>query len=278
MSLHHVVDLLRCPHCAGPLSITGRTVGCPSGHRFDLARQGYLNLLASAQPANADTAEMISARDRFLAAGHYRPLADAVADRAAAAVGSVAAPVVAELGAGTGHHLARVLDRLPAAVGLATDVSVAAARRAARAHDRIGAVVADTWAGLPVADHRVDLLTVIFAPRNPAEFARLLRPGGRVIIAGPGPDHLAGLRDRLGLIGIEPDKQDRLLQAFDGHLRFLDHQRVRHTLRLTIDDVGALVRMGPNAHHRDDRLPEHLAGLTAPVQVDLDVWVTEFGS
>ena len=81
-----VVDLLQCPHCAGPLLLSGGTVGCDTGHRFDVARQGQLNLLGKAAGATADTAEMVGARAAFLAGGHYQPIAELVAR---SAMGSV---------------------------------------------------------------------------------------------------------------------------------------------------------------------------------------------
>lgn len=282
MSLAEVVDLLRCPHCAGTLSIIDRSVRCPTGHNFDLARQGYVNLLSGGQPGNADTSEMIIARERFLGGEHYRPLAELIADRVVAAVedrsNGSRAPRIAELGAGTGYYLSHVLDRLPSAIGLATDVSVAASRRAARAHPRIGAVVADTWARLPIVDQLLDVVLVIFAPRNPDEIARLLRPGGRVIIAGPGSDHLRQLRAGLDLIGIQPDKQDRLRDVMGSRLPLLRQQRLQRQLRLTAADLITVIEMGPNAHHRGTDLADRVATLQPPVDIDLDVWVTEFGS
>jgi len=55
-------------------------VVCRRGHAFDLARQGYLNLtVGSARHGSADTSTMVSAREQFLAAGHYRPIADELA-------------------------------------------------------------------------------------------------------------------------------------------------------------------------------------------------------
>ena len=157
--LSDVLPLLRCPHCTGPLADAGPAVRCPRGHGFDVARQGYLSLLAGGGgTSTADTAAMVQARAAFLGAGHYDALSEAVA----AAVGR--GPVV-DVGAGTGHHLARVLDRVEGP-GLALDLSKHAARRAARAHPRAGAVVADAWRALPVADAVAGTVLSVFAPRH----------------------------------------------------------------------------------------------------------------
>lgn len=245
-----VADLLTCPQCdlaeESPLTLQGRTLRCPHDHAFDLARQGSVNLLTHSAPANADTAEMVAARDRFLTSGAYAPIRDELARR----IGS--ATTLLEAGAGTGYYLAGCLDAAGGAGprrGLALDISPAAARRAARAHPRIGAAVADTWAGLPVRSGGVDVLLAVFAPRNPAEFARVLAPGGRALVVVPLPEHLAGLRADLGLLDIEEGKESRLLTRFEGHLDPVDHTDVRFDILLTAAAVRDLVGMGPNAFH-----------------------------
>ena len=90
-----------------------------------------------------------------------------------------------DLGAGTGHHLAGVLDALPGALGIALDTSRPALRHAARAHADIAAVVADVWQALPIADATVDLVLDVFSPRNGAEMARVLKPGGAALVVIP---------------------------------------------------------------------------------------------
>ena len=78
-ALAAAVTYLRCPSCAGPLSLSGGRLACGRGHSFDLARQGYANLTAGRTgPGTADTTAMVAARDRFLGGGHYQPLAAAV--------------------------------------------------------------------------------------------------------------------------------------------------------------------------------------------------------
>src|SRR3954452_18171067 len=115
--LADVVDLLRCPVCGDALGEAGGALRCPAGHSFDIARQGYVNLV----PGRADTPEMVDARDAFLRAGHFRPLATALAEEARSAAGAGGGAVVVDLGAGTGYYLARVLDAVPGARGVAVD-------------------------------------------------------------------------------------------------------------------------------------------------------------
>lgn len=235
-------DWLRCPHCAEPLTRGDGALRCSTGHAFDVARQGYANLLGRAAPANADTPRMLDARARFLAAGHYAPLADAVAARLDGALRII------EVGAGTGHYLARALDAHPDAEGLATDVSVAAAKRAARAHHRAMSIVADTWAGLPLRDGVADAVLCVFAPRNPSEFERVLAPGGRLVVAVPTAAHLADVRALYGLLGVAADKAETVAASLPGW--DMDRpETLTAPLDLTAAEVADLIAMGPNAFH-----------------------------
>ena len=130
--------LLACPVCHADLDRIGSAWRCAHGHSFDVARQGYVNL-ATEGAAGGDDAAMVAARTEFLSGGWYDPLTRRCGD----ALAEAPAGAVADLGAGTGHHLAAVVgDR----DGVALDASAYAARRAARAHPRVGAVVADAWA------------------------------------------------------------------------------------------------------------------------------------
>jgi len=262
MALDDVTALLACPTCGAGLQLQDRTLGCRAGHRFDQARQGHVNLLGHAAPANADTPEMVAARERFLGAGHYQPVVEALARRIPTARRMV------EVGAGTGHYLAQLLERHPRAVGLATDVSPAAARRAARAHPRMGAVVADTWAGLPVRSGAADVLLCVFAPRNPAEFARITTAGGTLLVVTPNPGHLAEARERLGLLGIEDDKLGRLNRSLSGWFEAVWSQRLHWGMALDAQALRDLVQMVPNAFHEHDAVAEGLE-VTADVQVSV---------
>ncbi|GAB3929892.1 SAM-dependent methyltransferase [Microlunatus endophyticus] len=270
-----VVHLLRCPVCSRRLAVHEHALRCSAGHSFDIARQGYVNLLTrTPKGANADTADMIAARDRFLSGGHYQALAARLAGLAATAAPDDA--VIIEAGAGTGYYLGEVLTAIPGARGIAADLSPVACRRAARVSDRIGTIVADTWAGLPIKDAAADLIMVVFAPRNPGEFARLLSPGGRLLIATPSDDHLVEIRDRLGMIDVRPGKPAQLQQSLRDWFAPDQQEDLKTTLRLGSATLADLVLMGPTAHHRKDDLEQRIAALPAPTAVTLSVTLSVF--
>ena len=270
------VAALACPVCAAPLAAgaDGGVLRCPAGHSYDRARQGHVTLLPPGHRAPpGDSAEMVADRVAFLAAGHYAGISAALGD--AVLDGGGAEPVrLLDLGGGTGHHLAAVLDRLPGASGVVLDSSPFAARRAARAHARAMAVVADTWARLPVRDGGVDRVLVVFAPRNGPEIARVLDPAGRLVVVTPAADHLGELVDPLGLLRVDGDKAARLAGALEPHLVPVASTERRDVLRLDHAAVATLVGMGPHARHlpadvragRIAALPERVE-VTAAVRV-----------
>lgn len=281
--LADVLPYLRCPVCHQELTPGSglRSARCPRGHSFDAARQGYLHLAGGPVDHPGDSAAMVAARQSFLATGAYDFIADALARAAAERPG--AGGLVVDAGAGTGYYLARVLDALPAAVGLAVDVAKPALRRAARAHPRAGAVLADAWRRLPIADHRAALLLNVFAPRNGAEFARVLAADGLLLVVTPTGAHLGDLADRLGtvegvrLLQVDPEKPARVAAALAG--RFRPAGETDHTRQLSLSrtEVRALVEMGPGAAHTDPAaLDRALRALPEPVPVTASVRLTRY--
>jgi 23S rRNA (guanine745-N1)-methyltransferase len=291
--LDDVIGWLRCPACGAALARAVGTLRCRNGHAFDIARQGYVSLLASGLTPVGDTAAMVQARIDFLAAGHYGPLADAVAAAACGAAGGAAAGgaaaggaawaaqdppgCVADVGAGTGYYLAAVLDRAPGRAGLALDASKFAARRAARAHDRIGAIVADVRGRLPVADRAAALALSVFAPRPPAELRRVLHPAGRLLVITPDSDHLGELAGPLGLLAVDPRKDERLTARLRPYFDLAGQSQHRFRLALGHRDVAAAVAMGPSAWHADPaELTERIAALPSPMPVTVSVTMWTF--
>ncbi|MDQ0865399.1 putative RNA methyltransferase [Arthrobacter globiformis] len=294
------LPVLLCPVCRQELQPVHdggngrvRALACPERHSFDAARQGYFNLLVGKGTAfESDTADMVAARAAFLDAGHYRPLAGALAEAAGPALNGPA-PTVLDSGTGTGHYLRAILDYLDsnlhpesdddgaapvdgtapaegtggvAAVGL--DISKFALRRAAKLNPEAINLVGDVWQPLPLPDAAVDVVTVVFAPRNAAEFARVLKPSGRLIVVTPRAGHLEEIASQAGMLGIDPDKDERLAEALAGRFSPLSAQDIDVELSLSPEDVANLALMGPAGHHTDrTTLTERLAGLPQATRV-----------
>lgn len=273
------VAALACPHCGAELSPEGGAFRCSRGHAFDIARQGYVALLTpTSRTDSADSAAMVAARVDFLGAGHYAPIAAAVAALIGAA-GQATPPgsVVLEVGAGTGYYLNAVLDTVGSpAVGIALDSSRYAARRAA-ADPRTVSVVADAWSPLPLHDASVSAVLSVFAPRHPAEIARVMAAGATFVAVSPQPAHLGELRERLTMVTVDDGKAERLVEKFEGLLHSTGHSDVSFQLPLGHRDIAALVGMGPSARHIGTaELTDQIRMLPEGLEVTAAVTVSSF--
>jgi 23S rRNA (guanine745-N1)-methyltransferase len=253
----------RCPVCRRPLADAVAGLACEAGHRFDRAREGYVNLLPARpgrRPAG-DDADAVRARRALLDRGHYAPVVEAVA----AAVAATGPRDLLDAGCGEGTYLAAAAAAAGAR-GWGIDVSKAAVRLAARRFPEHRWAVASSLE-LPFGDGELGTVVSVFAPRAFAEFRRVLRPGGAIVLASPGPDHLAGVRALLGR-DARSDAPRRHV-AGDGVPPPSARVRVTYTLALTgADDVRDLVAMTPwHTFAAGRELPERL-------DTTVDVWVT----
>ena len=183
---------LLCPICGELLQLTDKQYRCPRNHSFDVARQGYVNLLAVQQKHSlnpGDTREQVLSRREFLEAGYYAPIAQTLIETAREL--GITGEIL-DVGCGEGYYSARLADALGASLtGL--DISKEAVRCAAAKYKGKQWLCA-TAAHIPVADGSADLLTSLFALTLPEEFRRVLKPGGYYFQVLAAEDHLLGLK------------------------------------------------------------------------------------
>lgn len=247
-ALEPFLDLLRCPGCRARLHPGRGALRCPAGHTFNIARHGYVSLLTGTRATSGDDAAMVRARGRFLATGKYGPICQAVARLTADAVPERG--TVVDVGCGTGYYLAGVLDQLSGARGLGLDTSVRALRSAARVHERAAAATWDVFRPFPLADAMADVVLDVFAPRNPSEFQRVLRPSGRLVVVRPTVRHLAELRGRgPSVVTVDPAKEQRLHQALAPFFEATATEQIEYVTSLTGLEALDLVGMTPSARH-----------------------------
>lgn len=276
LSLPFVVDgnvaPWRCPVCRAGLALDAgrRSWGCEAGHGFDIAREGYVNLLMSGRRrsrAPGDSAEMVAARRRFLGTGAYDPMTEAIAEAVAAADPAV----VLDVGCGEGRHTRGV--RAPLVLGC--DVAKPAVAAAAKA-DRAGWYAVASAADLPLDDAAVDVALDVFGPVAAAELARVLRPGGLVVTAHPGPDHLSALRALVYPDGARPHTVKPPLRATPD--LFTEQSTHRLTFEITAptpDLLHALFAMTPYRWHATPNITTRLtsaAPLTTPADIQLTLY------
>ncbi len=200
MFMHESPSLFACPVCQLPLHIAARIYQCANGHHFDMAREGYVNLLLASQKRShepGDSAVMIRNRRAFLNAGYYEPLLEQICKILQTNFESDADHdgSILDVGCGEGYYIGSLQARVAAQSLLfgGVDVSKYAIKAAARRYDAVEFAVAGAH-HLPLADMRIDFLLNIFAPRAWREFYRILKPDGKLLVVSPGPRHLWQLK------------------------------------------------------------------------------------
>lgn len=261
MALTH---LLTCPFCSLPLSVVGNTFTCANAHSFDIAREGYVNLLRKKLPG--DTKEMLVARRQFLEQGYYQPLSDQLNELVSAHL-STSAPNVLDAGCGEGYYLGRLqqflAEKQPAMQGeyVGVDISKEAIRLAARRYRECCFVVANLKERFVFADGTLDILLNIFAPHNVEEFARVMVPGALLMLVIPGPAHLLQLRQEFHLLNIEEQKQQHVMEQFTQSFKLLTTSTLRYTLHLHNTALTQLVMMTPNFWHLSSEVRQAMLGI-----------------
>lgn len=218
--------------CAQVLDRQGSSLRCPKGHSFDVARDGYVNLLLvqdrkSSDPG--DSKEAVAARRRLQDAGFGKPLLDALV----LSIAEVAPPPgsgVLDVGCGEGTFLAAIAERF-GLEGHGVDISTNAIEAASKRHESLGWVVANADRGLPFADASLRLVLSIAGRRHPAEFLRVLEPEGRLVVAIPAEDDLVELREALHGNAIIVDRFGPLLKALEGTFKLEKRRVLRHRSR-----------------------------------------------
>ncbi len=260
--------MLACPVCRLPLVACGRVFGCATGHRFDRAREGYVNLLRPGRARRArsgDDGTMVRARRSFLAAGHYGGLRSALAE-VVTGLGTVV-----DVGCGEGTFTAALVGPDRQVVGV--DISRPAVRLAAPLVPEATFAVASVQ-DLPVLAGACDWVVSVMAPVHEAEFLRMARPGGHIVVVVPGADHLDGLRR---LLYAEYRPHDEAVPLAD-RLEVVERRRVRAAVHLAgADEVQQVWSMTPYRWAAPVEAAARLADVgAAGLDVTVDFLVTVF--
>lgn len=228
--------LLRCPVCGAQLVLQDRVAGCENGHRFDLAREGYLNLLRSNKSGDRMGDDKLSARSRrdFLNKGYYAPLKDGLLQVFSGKTGTLL-----DICCGEGYYTSAMAE-IPCLQVYGFDISREMVRLASK---RGGATCfVANMAAIPVADGSFDFATHLFAPFHEKEFSRVLKPGGRLYSVVPGSHHLFGLKQA---VYETPYLNDEALPVSE-LLELVGTRKISAQITLqTPEDIEAVFHMTP---------------------------------
>ncbi|MBJ3813734.1 23S rRNA (guanine(745)-N(1))-methyltransferase [Shimwellia pseudoproteus] len=247
-----------CPLCHGPLQAVAHHYACPTGHQFDRAKEGYVNLLPVQHKRSkdpGDSPEMMAARRAFLDAGYYQPLRDRVVNTLAAALASLPGDVL-DIGCGEGYytHQFAPLAARHGAECYGLDVSKTAIRYAAKRYRDSQFCVASSHR-LPFADGAFAAVVRIYAPCKAPELSRVLVPGGVVITVTPGPRHLVQFK---GLIYPQVKLHDAQPEVLEG-FTLAGEQALSYPMTLPGNQAVALLQMTPFAWRAQPEVWQQLA-------------------
>ena len=234
-----------CPVCSERLIRGPSTFACPAGHSFDIAREGYVNLVLAQHRRSAaagDPKDSLRHRRTFHEGGHYAPLAA----RLVAVLATEGADSVLDVGCGEGYYLRQLLHAPGSgAVRLyGVDVAKEAIRLASRAAPQIDHAVANTYR-LPVRDASVAAVLQVFAASAADHIRRVLLPDGLFIEVTPGPRHLQAFR---AMIYDAPQAHNEA--PVPPGFRLQQTERMTFSLRLSESEaVAGLVEMTPYKWH-----------------------------
>ena len=226
--------MLLCPvrDCHLPLAREQQRLVCPRAHSFDVARSGYINLLQpqdrrSREPG--DSAAAVAARRRLHDRGVTEPLVRAIAE----IVGASPSDIVLDAGCGDGYYLGTLAGQAGfEAHGI--DISIPAVDAAAKRYPNCDWIVANADRFVPYADRSFSMVLSITARMNSAEFRRVLRDDGRLLVAIPAPEDFIELR------GIGRNRVIQTQETFGQHFKMIDRRRVTTTAELDaagVEDV-----------------------------------------
>lgn len=265
---HQPTSCYICPLCATSLQLNKKSYVCENNHRFDLAKQGYLNLLPvqfkhSAEPG--DNKQMMQSRREFLEAGFYEPMAKAVAMM----VEANQPKHLLDLGCGEGYYSRKIEAYCSNAMLLhGIDIAKFAIAAAAKKHPNARFIVASNNR-LPYADHYFDFVLRVFAPSNDDELRRVLQPSGLLLTVTPGPRHLWQLKKFIYAEVKEHALENELPQGFER----IDTQRISYKIAPNPQQRIALLQMTPFAWRANESVQQAIKDI-AELEIETDFILT----
>lgn len=265
--------MLRCPKCLEELIKEEHCYRCQNNHCYDIAKQGYVNLILANQKHSldpGDNKEQLNSRDNFLNKGYYQPLADRLVE-VITKYGNEN-DVLLDAGCGTGYYLNHIINHVNKDLTyLATDISKYGVSLTARKCKDATCFVGNVF-HLAINDGCLDILMSVFTPYSSEEFSRVVKKGGYVIAVNPGKNHLFGLKQ---IVYDNPYyNEDNGYDLTGFTLVQQDHVEYERLIE-TNDDINALWKMMPYYHTTSKQDSNKLLVLNQ-VQTSIDFLVSVY--
>ena len=257
------ITLFACPVCQQSMHVyeQGRLV-CSANHSFDIAKQGYVNMLTHSA-ASKYSRSLFESRKAVIDSGIY----DAVEEKISKLIAS--AKTVLDTGCGEGSHLARIMKDIDNGIGVGIDIAKEGILAATRHYPQQIWCVGDL-AKSPFAQESFDAILNILSPANYEEFKRLLAPDGCLVKVVPQSGYLQELRAQLYADSSkETYSNEQIVARFKDSFSEVIVERVTYTLPLAEELVPALLEMTPMGWHKK----EETAIVLNEITIDVDLLV-----
>ena len=232
-------DILRCPVCGEVLKKENNSYKCFSNHSFDVAKEGYVNLLISNKSTSnsGDDKQMVASRTQFFDKGFYSPLRDKICQ----IIGGFGLSDIFLLdsGCGEGYYTSEYAKLCGSCVGV--DISKNAVKSAAKRCKEAVFAVASVY-HLPIADKSVDVIVNCFSPNACDEFSRVLKSGGYLVYVVPGAGHLWELKS---ILYDNPYENEEKTEEYDGFELFNTYKVSTRFSLSGRDEIMSLYHMTP---------------------------------
>ena len=240
----------RCPLCRQLLLHTERRYLCESNHSFDIAKQNYVNLLPVARKkskAPGDNAAMIASRSRFLSAGYYEHLSQALAATYTEIIepGNKAFQML-DVGCGDGHYIACLREDIASQKNICAhgiDISKEAVRTAAKKATYEKLAVSSAF-DLPYPDQSFDNLLSIFAPLDANECARVTKTRGTLVTVNPGEAHLQEIAEAIYPARKKPSSLNPKLEQSQ-YWALMKTSKITRAVTISQEHISDLLAMTP---------------------------------
>ncbi len=233
------MSVFLCPKCRNALIKTGNSLKCEKGHCFDLASEGYVNLVMG-KISGGDSPEMCRARHEFLSAGYYEQFAKGISS----IIKEFSALKICDAGCGEGYYSRVIRSENESSEIVGFDLAKTSIKLASKAEkgnqNPINYAVCGIF-DMPLADLSYDALISVFAPVSDKEAHRILKNSGIMIVCHPGKDHLSGLK---ALVYDTPYNNEESDTVYEGFEKIRD-ERVKYEVTVAKEHISSLFLMTP---------------------------------
>ena len=270
-----ITDVLSCPVCGAPLCKEGKSLLCEGKrHCFDISASGHVNLYPG-RASGGDSKEAVKSRTDFLSVGYYKPISDKICE----IIKNNAHSCVIDAGCGEGYYtnnIARETGESVLGFDLSREAIIAASKSARRQGIENSLFCVAGIYSLPLKDGCADVITNIFAPCAEGEFSRVLKPGGLLIVAASGRDHLLGLKRAIHETVYENEERADMPKSME----LLSRYEVKYNITLeNSEDIKNLFAMTPYSYRTSEKDYQKLLSLDRlETEVDVEISVYRKGT